>query len=106
MDDVDSREILPTWEEPRAVSVPSRLDQAAEYSQTQTPGKHGTLRMARVPVRVNVKGGSVTHSHRDLYGHLARCEHCPEMGWLGHRFESQKKLVWTVRLRRTQYCGE
>ena len=46
-----------------------------------------------MPVRVNIKGGGVAHGHRDLYGHLARCEHCPEMGWLGHRFESQKKLV-------------
>ena len=45
-----------------------------------------------MPVRVNIKGGGVAHGHRDLYGHLARCEHCPEMGWLGHRFESQKKL--------------
>lgn len=106
MDDVDTREILPTWEEPRAVCVPSRLDHAAECSQTQTPGKHGTSRMARVPVRVNVKGGSVAHGDRDLYGQLARCEHCLEMGWLGHHFESQKKLVWIVRLRRTQYCGE
>ena len=106
MDDVDSQEILPTWEQPRAVSIPSRLDQEAECSQTQTPGKHGPSRMAHVPVRVNVKGGSVAHGHRDLYGHLSRCEHCPGMEWLGHRFESQKKLVWIVRLRRTQYCGE
>ena len=53
-----TREVLPTWEEPRAVSVPSRFDQAAECSQTQAPRTHGTLRGARVPVRVNGKSAT------------------------------------------------